>query len=131
MEINISNYWKKKLDLIKWEKKPNKIFEWKNNNHPHWFKDGTTNITYNCLEKNLKLNPFKTAIHLVDINFKIESINYKTLDNYINFFSAKIKKLKKFNFLKTRCMIHASASKTSVISMLSCNKLGVFHSVIF
>ncbi len=131
MKTNVYNFWKKKRGLIKWYKFPNKIFEWNNNNHPHWFKDGKINISFNCLEENLKLNPSKAAIHFVDKNFNIETVNYKTLDNYINFFSAKIKNVKKTNYKKNICMIHASASKASAVSMLSCSKLGIFHSVIF
>ena len=122
-------FWKKKINVIKWNKKPKQIFEWQNINHPVWFKDGKTNITYNCLEKNLKSNPKKIAIHFVDRYLNIDSINYKTLSDYTNFFSSKILNIKNFSNKNQRCMIHASASKTSAISMLSCNKLGIFHSV--
>ena len=46
------NFWKQKLDLIYWKKKPKKIFSFDSNNKYKWFDDGKLNIYENCIEKN-------------------------------------------------------------------------------
>ncbi len=128
---NITNFWTSQLDLISWYKKPQKILKKKNNNFKHWFPDGKLNVFYECIEKNI-INGLgkKTAIYFIDKNFNIKKLSYdelsKAVSNLTNFFKEK------YNInSKSRIMIHASASFESAILMLSCAKMGVFHSVIF
>ena len=40
---NYEVFWKKKINLISWKKKPKKIFELKKNTYPSWFSDGKIN----------------------------------------------------------------------------------------
>ena len=43
-------FWKKKLSIIYWKKKPNQILTVKKNINK-FYKDGKTNIAYNCIKK--------------------------------------------------------------------------------
>ena len=48
MNEDFINFWKKKIDIIHWKKKPKIIYENKN-----FYLDGKTNIAYNCLRNNI------------------------------------------------------------------------------
>ena len=46
---NLKLFWKSKLKLILWKKKPTIILKIKKNNKHHWFLDGKLNIYENCI----------------------------------------------------------------------------------
>lgn len=124
------HFWKKKSSILFWEKKPKKILKFKNRVYPSWFSDGKINIAYNCLETTKEKN--KTALIYVDKFNHISSLNYQDLSRSVNSFSFLLKNyFKNTNISKLKGLIHSSASKESSISMLSCCKLSLFHSVIF
>lgn len=123
--MNYINYWKNNKKLIYWDKVPKKIFSKKK-----WFDDGRLNISFNCLDLNIKNgNGKKTALVFFDKNFKRYEYSYEELLSLtINFsrFLAKMSTSK-----NSRVMIHGSASIETAVSMLACSRLGFFHSVIF
>jgi len=125
----IKNYWKKKLDLIHWKKKPTKIFSFDPQKKFKWFDDGKLNIYENCIKKNLIENEKKEAIIFYDQNKDCKKYSYRDLDNGICNLSKVIDNyhLKKNDIVA----IHASASPESAISMLACAKIGLTFSVIF
>ncbi len=123
-------FWKKKINILSWKKKPKKIFNFKDKIYPSWFGDGKINIAYNCLEKVKNKN--KTALIYVDKFNQISSLSYLDLSRSVNNLSFFIKNyFKNLNINQIKCLIHSSASKESSISMLACCKLSLFHSVIF
>lgn len=125
---NISEFWKSKLNLISWKKKPNKIFEL-NKKQFFWFKDGELNLFENCILNNLKKHPNKTAIICYNKNKIKEEYTFNEINIAVNNFSQL---LSKYNIKKNEVItIHASASIESAVSMLSCAKLGITFSVIF
>lgn len=126
-EFNI--FWKKKIKLISWFKKPKKILTKKNGKYV-WFDDGKSNVAFNCLQKNISEgNGSKTALIIIDEKKQITKISFQQLSNLVDHF---IKYLSNFKINKNKTIIiHAKASLTSVLSMLACAKLGITHSVIF
>lgn len=125
-------FWKEKSELIDWIEKPRIILKYHKKNYL-WYDDGTTNVAYNCLEKNLKKGfSNKTAVIFVDDDNKIIEISYKKLSEMVDNFIYYLKKLKKNRKVKIRkILIHSSASIASVVSMLASAKLGIIHCVIF
>ena len=129
MNYQIKNFWKKKIDLISWHKKPKKIIL-KNQGRYKWFDDGKTNVAYNCIQKNILIGD-GSKIAIISINEKKEiiKISYQQLSNIVDHF---IEYLLSFKIdRKKTIIIHAKASLTSAVSMLACAKLGITHSVIF
>ncbi len=128
IDKNSLNFWYKKKDLISWSKKPKKIIS-KVQNYYHWFPDGKTNVYFNCIKKNvLKGLGNKTALITIDENWSENKITYRELDNYVQRFASIINKKSKNS---NQIMIHGSASLETSISMFSCAKLGITHTVIF
>ena len=110
------------------EKRPSKIFS-HNKNSFSWYEDGLTNISYNCLDNNIKLGKGnKTAIYYVNSIGSIESISYYKLLDCVEKFVKIILDLK---VNKKYIVIHSCASLESAISMLACCRLGIPHCVLF
>lgn len=121
--------WEKNSRLIIWKKRPSKIFS-PNKNSFSWYEDGLTNISYNCLDNNIKLGKGnKTAIYFINSIGSIESISYYKLLDCVEKFVKIILDLKINK--KKYIVIHSCASLESAISMLACCRLGIPHCVLF
>ena len=131
MKKKILKFWKNQLNILEWKKKPKIIFKYKKNNFFEWFEDGKINLTYNCIENNLKRGfGNKTAIVFYDKNFVKKIYTYNKLSNLVDSFS-KILQKKINRKKKPTVLIHGSASIETSVSMLACSKLGFHFSVLF
>ena len=97
-----------------------------------WFKGGKINASYNCIDRHLKDNKNKTAIHFVPEleEERVQHITYQELYVRVNEFAALLRdtaKLKRGD----RVTIHMPMSAELPITMLACARLGVIHSVVF
>jgi len=97
-----------------------------------WFRGGQINASYNCIDRHLKANKNKTAIHFVSEleEEAIQHITYQELYVRVNEFAALLRdtaKLKRGD----RVTIHMPMSAELPITMLACSRLGVIHSVVF
>lgn len=97
-----------------------------------WFKGGKINASYNCIDRHLKDNKNKTAIHFVPEleEERVDHITYQELYVRVNEMAAL---LKDFAGLSKgdRVTIHMPMSAELPITMLACARLGVIHSVVF
>jgi len=60
---NPESFWEAQAKQLHWFKKWDSVFDWdKDNVKFTWFKGGKTNVSYNCLDKNLEKNADKVAI---------------------------------------------------------------------
>ena len=124
-------FWKSKINLLKWFKKPTKIVTYKDNNFKNWYEDGKLNLSFECIDNNIQRGlGNKKALIFIDSNNKLISLTYNKLFDCVERFSYILKNKYKINS-KKKILIHASASFESVISMLSCARLGSCHSVVF
>ena len=126
------SFWKKQSNKISWFKKPKKIFQLNNKTHKFkWFYDGKLNGCYNAIDKNV-VNGLgkKIAIKLIDEKGDIENYSYKDLEVFILNFCNYLKKKFVLKNLKN-VMIHGSTSIETIISMLTCSRLGITHCVVF
>ena len=121
-------FWDNQKNLINWHKKPKKIIL-KKGKHYKWFPDGQLNISYNCIDLNLKKGlGEKPAIIYIDSKWEEKIITFNKLNHLVINFTEKIKtQSKKIK----QIMIHGSASIETAVSMLACARLAITHTVIF
>lgn len=125
------SFWRSKVSLLDWVKKPQKIITFKRNNFKEWYEDGKLNLSFECIDSNIKKGfGDKVALIFLDVNNKLISLTYKKLLDCVERFCYILKNKYKINS-KKKILIHASASFESVVSMFSCTRLGVCHSVVF
>jgi len=94
-----------------------------------WFPDGKLNVSYNCLDRQLKNNADKTAIIFEGEEGDVEKISYQQLYHRVCIFA---------NALKAqgiqqgdRVIIYMPMIAEAVIAMQACARIGAIHSVVF
>ena len=95
-----------------------------------WFEDGTTNASYNCLDRNLQIgNANKTAIVFESDDGKVTPITYQELHDRVCQLANALRKrgIKKGD----RVIIYMPMSVEGVIAMQACARIGATHSVVF
>jgi len=129
---NFPDYFTEYANLLTWYKSWDTVLDTSDAPCWKWFKGGLINVSYNCIDRHLKKNKNKTAIHFVPEleNEKIEHVTYQELYVRVNEFAAL---LRDFAGLKRgdRVTIHMPMSTELPITMLACARLGVIHSVVF
>lgn len=96
----------------------------------HWFADGTLNVSYNCLDRNLENgNADKVAIIFEADDGKATKITYRELHALVCKFAngLKSRNIKKGD----RVVIYMPMSIEGVAAMLACARIGATHSVVF
>jgi acetyl-CoA synthetase len=95
-----------------------------------WFEDGTTNASYNCLDRNLQNgNANKTAIVFESDDGKVTPVTYQELHDRVCQLANALRKrgIKKGD----RIIIYMPMSVEGVIAMQACARIGATHSVVF
>ncbi len=95
-----------------------------------WFEDGTTNASYNCLDRNLQNgNSNKTAIIFESDDGKVTKVTYQELHDRVCQLANALRKrgIKKGD----RVIIYMPMSVEGVIAMQACARIGATHSVVF
>jgi acetyl-CoA synthetase len=95
-----------------------------------WFEDGTTNASYNCLDRNLQNgNANKTAIVFESDDGKVTPVSYQELHDRVCQLANALRKrgIKKGD----RVIIYMPMSVEGVIAMQACARIGATHSVVF
>lgn len=136
---NPKSFWLRQAqELIAWEKEPTQSFDcnWTSvgqleQPYLSFFKDGTLNVSYNCLDRNL-LRGFKNkaAIHWQgDRPGEKRTLTYNELYREVCKFSKALSNLgiKKGDTVS----IYMPMVPELVIAVLSCARIGAVHSVVF
>ena len=95
-----------------------------------WFEDGTTNASYNCLDRNLQIgNANKTAIIFESDDGKETKVTYQELHDRVCQLANALRKrgIKKGD----RVIIYMPMSVEGVMAMQACARIGATHSVVF
>jgi len=130
---NNENFWSEQGKRIDWFKPYNKIKDVlysKDEVKIKWYFDGTTNVSYNCVDRHAKNTPDKTAIIWEgDDPTKVKKISYKELQSEV----CKIANvLKKIGVKKgDRVTIYLTMIPELAYVMLACSRIGAIHSIIF
>ena len=95
-----------------------------------WFHDGTTNVSYNCIDRHLPKRAKQTAIIFEgDDPKESKKITYQELSDEVCKLANGLKKIgiKKGD----RVTIYMPMVPEGVYAMLACTRIGAIHSVVF
>jgi len=123
-------FWSQAATEIHWFKKWDTAFKW-NAPFAKWFIGGTTNASYQCLDRHLGTpTENKVAFYWEGENGATRKLTYRDLYEEVcqlaNALENKLG-LKKGD----RAAIYMPMTPEAIISMLACARLGVTHSVVF
>lgn len=124
-------FWGEVAETFTWFKKWDKVLDWSDKPFAKWFVNGKTNISYNCLDRQIAEGKGdKIAFHWIGepVDDKVD-LTYSQLHEEVCKFA---------NVLKSRGVgkgdrvaIYLPMVPELVISMLACARIGAIHSIIF
>ena len=126
---DLSGFWGARAREELYWKTPFKTgLEW-NPPHARWFVEGTTNLTYNCLDRHLPKYKDRTAILWEGEPGEIRKISYSQLLADVNRLANGLRSLgvKKGD----RVGIYLPMVPEVAVAMLACARIGAIHSVVF
>ena len=95
-----------------------------------WFEGGKINVSYNCIDRHLKLNAKKTAIIWEgDEPNQSQEVSYKELHQNVSKFGNILKDLGATK--GSRICIYMPMIPEAAYAMLACARIGAIHSVVF
>ena len=128
---NVNEFWGKWANELYWFKKWNKVFEW---NYPkfQWFINGKTNISYNCLERNIFLKNRGDHTAIIWESPETNQNNIITYNEMLNQVKRVASALTALGIKKgDRITIYMPMVPEAIISMLAITRIGAIHSVVF
>src|SRR5437899_5757032 len=117
-------------ETLLWHKPFEKTLDESNAPFYKWFEDGTLNVSYNCLERNLQNgNANKAAIVFEADDGAVTRVTYRDLYHRVCRFANGLKSLgiKKGD----RVIVYMPMSIEGVVAMQACARIGATHSVVF
>ncbi len=117
-------------ELVVWKKPFTKVLNASDAPFFKWFEDGTLNVSYNCLDRNIEKGlGDKTAIIFEADDGKVTNVSYKQLLTQVSQLANALKArgVKKGD----RVLIYMSMSVEGVAAMQACARIGAIHSVVF
>ncbi|WP_280152323.1 acetate--CoA ligase [Piscinibacter sp. XHJ-5] len=124
-------YWARLArELVSWKKPFTKVLDQSNAPFFKWFEDGTLNVSYNCLDRQVEAGlGEKVAIIFEADDGKVTRVTYRDL---------LARTCQMANALKAsgvkkgdRVVIYMSMSVEGVVAMQACARIGATHSVVF
>ena len=130
-ERDYEGYWSRLArEFVSWKKVPTKGLNTSNAPFFKWFEDGTLNVSYNCLDRNVEKGlGGKTAIIFEADDGAVTRVTYQELLGKVCQFANALKArgVKKGD----RVLIYMSMSVEGVAAMQACARIGAIHSVVF
>ena len=128
---DFSGFWAQfARDELMWHKPFTKALDESTAPFYKWFEDGTLNVSYNCLERNLQNgNANKIAIIFEADDGAVVKVTYQELYHRVCRFANALKSLgiKKGD----RVIMYMPMSIELVVAMQACARIGATHSVVF
>jgi acetyl-CoA synthetase len=122
-------FWARMAEELHWFKKWDKVLEWKPP-HAKWFVGGTTNVSYNCLDRHVATwRRNKAALIWEGEPGDQRTLTYQQLHSEVSRFANVLKRagVKKGD----RVALYLPLIPELAIAMLACARIGATHSVIF
>ena len=128
-EVNPERFWEQRAEMLHWFKRWEQVRE---GEFPFvkWFTGGTTNVSYNCLDRHLATwRRNKAAIIWEGEPGDRRTLTYTDLHRETCRFTNALKGLG----LKQgdRALIYMPLVPEAAIAMLACTRMGLIHSVVF
>jgi acetyl-CoA synthetase len=124
------SFWGEVASELYWFRRWEKVFEW---NYPEfsWFKGGATNLSYNCLERNVaKGRGNKSALVWENgEGMPRRVLTYDELLSQVKTFAAALKGSRVGR--GDRVTIYMPMVPEAAVAMLACTRIGAIHSVVF
>ena len=122
-------FWGRVAEELHWFRKWDTVLEW-TPPHAQWFKGGTTNISYNCLDRHLDgPRADKVAYFWEGEPGDQRTLTYRELHHEVCKFANALKSL---GVVKgDRVCIYMPMVPELPIAMLACARIGAPHSVVF
>ncbi|CAD5371725.1 acetyl-CoA synthetase [Rubrivivax sp. A210] len=124
-------YWARLArEFVTWKTPFTKVLDSSNAPFFKWFEDGTLNVSYNCLDRNVERGlGDKTAIIFEADDGAVTKVSYAELLAKVSQFANALKArgVKKGD----RVVIYMSMSVEGVAAMQACARIGAIHSVVF
>ncbi|WP_457336190.1 acetate--CoA ligase [Rhizobacter sp. P5_C2] len=130
-EADYEGYWARLArEMVTWKTPFTKTLDSSQAPFFKWFEDGTLNVSYNCLDKQVEAGlGDKTAIIFEADDGQVTRVSYRDL---------LAKTCRMANALKSqgvrkgdRVVIYMSMSVEGVVAMQACARIGATHSVVF
>jgi len=129
-ERDFEAYWARHArELVTWVRPFTKTLEW-DLPYSEWFRDGTLNVSYNCLDRHvLAGRGDKVAFYWEGEPGDARTITYSQLFEEVQKFSNVLKDL---GITKGDCVnIYLPMIPEAAVAMLACARIGAVHSVVF
>ncbi len=130
-EADYGAYWGRLArELITWKKPFTQTLDESNAPFFKWFADGTLNVSYNCLDRNVERGlGDKTAIIFEADGGEVTKVTYSQLLAKVSQIANGLRSLgiKKGD----RVVIYIAMSIDGVAAMQACARIGAIHSVVF
>lgn len=130
-ETDYAGYWARLArELISWKTPFTKTLNDSEAPFFKWFEDGTLNVSYNCLDRNVERGlGNKTAIIFEADDGAVTKVSYQELLALVSRFANVLKRkgVKKGD----RVVIYMSMGVEGVAAMQACARIGATHSVVF
>ena len=113
-----------------WKKPFTKVLDESKAPFYEWFADGTTNASYNCLDRNIKAGlGNKTALIFESDAGEVSKVSYSELHARVCQFANGLKSIgvKKGD----RVVLYMAMSIEGIVAMQACARIGATHSVVF
>jgi acetyl-CoA synthetase len=130
-ERDYEGYWARLAkEFITWKQPFTQVLDSSNAPFFKWFADGTLNVSYNCLDRNVERGlGDKTAIIFEADDGTVTKVSYSQLLAKVSQFAnvLKARGVKKGD----RVVIYMPMSVEGVAAMQACARIGATHSVVF
>ena len=130
-ERDYEGYWARLArEFVSWKTPFTQVLDSSNAPFFKWFEDGTLNVSYNCLDRNVEKGlGDKTAIIFEADDGAVTKVSYSELLAKVSQFANALKArgVKKGD----RVVIYMSMSVEGVAAMQACARIGAIHSVVF
>ncbi|HND23125.1 MAG TPA: acetate--CoA ligase [Rhodocyclaceae bacterium] len=130
-EADYEGYWGKRAkELIEWQTPFTQVLDESNTPFFKWFADGKLNVSYNCLDRQVK-NGLGDKVAMIFEGDKgdVTKVTYSDLLTRVSKFANALKSLgvKKGD----RVVIYLPMSIEGVVAMQACARIGATHSIVF
>ena len=125
-------FWKKAAQNLHWFQEPSTVLSSSKPNFYDWFADGTTNMSYNCLDRHVESGRGDQVALIYDspLSQSQSKITYKELLDQVSTFAGALQ-----NDLGVepgdRVIIYCPPIPETIVAMLACARIGAVHSVVF
>ena len=127
-------FWAEQADqYLTWFRKWDTVLDWsfdEDDLHINWFKGGTLNVSYNCLDRHLETRGDQVAIIWEGDNPEEDrKITYRELHEEVCKFANVLKErgVKKGD----RVSLYLPMIPEAAVAMLACTRIGAIHSIVF